>query len=157
MCIFHPVFLLFYFWFFSPEPMTQSGPGLIQELDYLPSSRLGREQSNSVLCGEKGFRRRHHLHLFWFCAHLFLITLKSISSLITFASGQGNVCHADLLRPQLYLAVICKPPACWVSRNGNQAGGIAQLPVHVPVRSWWLLCSGHQDRKTLEVQVKSYF
>lgn len=41
-----------FFLIFPPEPMILSVSGLIPKLDYLPSSSLGREQSDSFLASE---------------------------------------------------------------------------------------------------------
>lgn len=142
-------FVFFCFSLTSTRTYIQSRPGLIQELVYLPTGRLGREHSDSVLCREKRLSKKAPPATFLLLYPYISYHLTSISPLVTFASGQGKVCHADLLRQGCILWQSVSRVPVELPGMPPRGGGIAQLPVS-PC-SWWLLCRGHLEEKSLEV------
>lgn len=64
---------------------------------------------------------------------------------------RGVVTASVLLR---HTCVLWQPASLVSVEFPGVPGGIAELPAST--RSWRLLCRGHRDEKTLEVQVRSY-
>lgn len=120
---------MYYFSFFRRNLWYSQARGWSKNLIICQAADGEENSPTQSSAGNKGFRRRHHLQLFWFCTNLFLITLKSISSLITFASGLGELCHADLPRHSCILwQSVSHAPVEFLGMPPRD-GGVAQLLV----------------------------